>query len=139
MKRILGVFVLLAILSGCASNQKYGDFTVKSTDAVTQHIMLDGANHLAATYPVAHTVFKIDQRTSESETGALFEEALRDSGFAVSFTEGKTLNFWYDNFGDYKVTKKFRLTLMVDDVKMSRLYTDKGTYGIDNTSWTIVE
>ena len=42
-------------------------------------------------------------------------------------------------FGDYKVTKKFRLTLMVDDVKMSRLYTDKGTYGIDNTSWTIVE
>lgn len=120
MNKLL-LLVLIFVLTGCAGNLQYGDFTPAEPVAI-DFIAEDAANQVAEIYPAAHTIFKMNPQNL-GILGATLETNLRDLGFAVSYTEGVDFNYIFDALPQ----NRFRLTLDLEDSKISRLYSNNST------------
>jgi len=137
MKKLLVLaFVSLAsVLTGCVGNIQYGDFA-PAESLVVEFIADDAVSQLAEIYPAAHTSFEMDPK-SLGVLGAALETRMRDSGFAVSYTEGREFNYIFDVLTE----NRFRLTLDLEDSKFSRLYssetTPQGTQIEAVSKWTV--
>ena len=132
---LLAVVSLASVLSGCAGNLQYGDFA-PAEPLLVEFIADDAVSQLAEIYPVAHTSFEMDPK-SLGVLGAALETRLRDSGFAVSYTEGTEFNYVFDVLSE----NRFRLTLDLEDSKISRLYSSENTpletKVVAVTKWTV--
>lgn len=139
MNKIITIFVLFAVLAGCAStSNKYGDFTVGTEGTLAEQVINDAVGRLARSYPVGKTVFRLDAATTK-KAGEYLENSLRDTGFGVSYQDGVPLNYIFDDYSvDKKDGDKYRLTLVVDNVEFSRIYFLKQGE-LMKSSWTIVE
>jgi len=89
----LGVLVILAILSGCASKSDYGNFIDKNLIAGQSELAIDTAKQLERLYPPAKNDLILRQETPDTFGKALVV-ALRKSGFAVQEfnPKGKKVN-----------------------------------------------
>ena len=135
MKKLLIWVFLSSVLAGCAGNPQYGDFT-PADNLVIDFIADDATSQLAEIYPIAHTGFKMDPK-SLGVLGFALENRLRDTGFAVSYTEGTEFNYVFDVLPE----NRFRLTLDLKEIKISRLYSGENNGSEQRvetlTKWTV--
>ncbi len=131
--KIACVFALLLGLSGCANHQ-YGNFSSDTDNGLAQQVVSDAVLRLLNSYPSGKTVFKLDSENTK-DAGEFIEAQLRDAGFGVNYQEGIPLNYIFDDYSD---NGEYRLTLIVDGVKFSRVYFAK--HGdLLKSPWTVVE
>lgn len=133
MKHNLILSLLLAstlVITGCASNQRYGDFTADGSTITQQFltdIVDDGLQQIVELYPPAHTRLAL-QNTPEDPFGLSLVNALRGRGYAIiTYSRNSKLTpadqnataFGYavDNVDDL-----YRVNLQVGSSTMSRAY-----------------
>ena len=133
MRNILIMSLLSFFVTGCAS-QKYGDFVKLENSPLVEYVGNDVAKRLLSIYPVGKTTLKFDPETL-GIMGVSIEDKLRDSGFAISYSDGVPVDYVFDALDE----RIYRLTMIIDGVKLSKLYS-KDTNGLRPASaWTVVE
>ncbi|MGC6373698.1 conjugal transfer protein TrbH [Pseudomonas sp. S2.OTC.A_B10] len=136
MRKVLLVSVLIASLSGCATNSPYGNYSAAPA-AYDKTMASDTVAHLVTMYPPALTRWNIMQPTNDAYGTALVA-LLRGRGYSVSeyapegdkkaqpatqaaFKPGVDLHYVVDSLAP--AVDLYRVTVVVAGQPISRAYT----------------
>lgn len=77
------IVVMASVITACAIQPQYGDFTKSQTD-VTAILVKDSMTHLKSLYPPASTKFALKQKIDLTDTfGKDFVLSLREEGYGL--------------------------------------------------------
>ncbi len=133
MRMHILILVLLFVLSGCSTTQ-YGNYVQNDSSTHNQIMASDAAHRLLQLYPPASTRFNMRHATEDS-FGVAFLGYLRSGGYAVheheqqleltetnddsaQGNENIALAYILDESSEI-----YRLSLMVDEQKLTRAYS----------------
>lgn len=134
MIKNVAIALIVLFVTGCASKPPiYGDF-VEAAPETVEFISVDAVKKLANIYPVAHSVFRMNAEQG-GILGDAIEDGMRDEGFAVGHSGGKRLDYIFDTLPD----SSYRLTMLVGDSSISRLYKTEQGVTKPVTGWTVRE
>jgi len=132
MRLQIFILVLLFVLSGCATTQ-YGNHVQNDSSTHNKVMAGDAAHQLLQLYPPASTRFNMRHAFDDS-FGVAFLEYLRSGGYAVQEHKQQSNLIETDTDSDQgnkhislayildESSEIYRLSLMVDEQKLTRAY-----------------
>jgi len=146
MARYLLAAVITIYLSGCATQQKYGNFVTNQQD-ITAVLVADTTRQLESLYPPASTRFSLGQQIHANDMfGMALVDILRNDGYAIelyqakgSTANGMTFNYVIDTpiKGD---TGLYRIKLVAGHDTLSRAYiADRAGVLVPTGAWARME
>lgn len=153
MRKLIIIALISLGLTGCVRHAQYGNFIKNPLEINQDKIAVDSVNQLSTVYPPAKTQFVFTQNTTDN-FGISFLNGLRKKGYSVR--EVKTDNKSIQNsvtknsanspeipvsyiFDQFQGENFYRITIVIGEKSISRLYTKNNSSVIPAGYWVMKE